>query len=104
MTSSARISRVIAFAFLLAFAFTFTQHSPDVVSAGDNKTATRRQAVRKSLDLLEKSARQWPAACASCHHQVLQIVTAEAARARGYRIDASFLRTNKPKTEKHKAE
>lgn len=59
--------------------------------AGAVRPPGEREAIQKSLDLLERSAQQWHAGCVSCHHQALQVVTAEAAQARGFKVNLSFL-------------
>jgi len=71
--------------------FTFAGLSARGIPAGHAKTTAEREAIQKSLDLLERSAQQWQAGCVSCHHQALQVVTANAARARGFKINESFL-------------
>jgi hypothetical protein len=62
-----------------------------------------RTAIQRSLDLLGQSARKWPAGCASCHHHVLQIVTADAARSRGFTVDETFLRSQHAAIERELA-
>lgn len=85
------IRQVVSISVLLAGVFTFAELSSGEIPTGRANINTKREAIQRSLDLLEKSAQQWPAGCVSCHHQVLQIVTADAARLRGFKVNESFL-------------
>ena len=60
-----------------------------------------REAVQKSLRLLEVSSKEWPrrAACVSCHHHDLQVMTAVHARSRGYAADDLWLDQQRARIE-----
>jgi Squalene-hopene cyclase C-terminal domain len=92
MKPSAGVTTIISIAFVLAGVITFVGLSGRGSALVQAKIVVERDAIQKSVDLLERSAQHWPAACASCHHQALQVVTAEAARSRGFRVNQSFLR------------
>lgn len=82
---------IISIAFVLAGVITIVGLSGRGSAPVQAKTVVERDAIQKSLDLLERSAQHWPAPCVSCHHQALQVVTAEAARSRGFKVNQSFL-------------
>jgi ankyrin repeat protein len=60
--------------------------------AADDKAAVR-DAVARSLPLLQSSAQTWieKRPCASCHHQALGVLAVAAARDRGFRVDEALL-------------
>lgn len=63
-------------------------------------------AVKKSLPLLQASARTWSErrSCTSCHHQSLGAMTVEVARERGFEIDPVAAHDQAVFTEKARQE
>jgi hypothetical protein len=46
-----------------------------VVASTEDRRLRERQAIQRSVLLLESSARQWHADCVSCHHHALELIT-----------------------------
>jgi hypothetical protein len=59
-----------------------------------------RNAINKALPILQLSAATFVAkrACVSCHHNILTILTLDAALDRGFKIDGAVLEAVKGKT------
>jgi squalene-hopene cyclase-like protein len=62
------------------------------LAAADESRASEREAIQRSIGLLEASARQWHADCVSCHHHSLEVITVNAARVQHIVVDDAFLR------------
>jgi N-acyl-D-amino-acid deacylase len=57
-----------------------------------------REAVSRTLSLLERTTVQWKAGCFSCHHQGLVMMAQDAARRRGMPADESAARDHAART------
>jgi len=68
--------------------------------ASAQSAASIRQAVQRSLPMVQKSAAEFVAkrACFSCHHNALTILTLHLARDKGFAIDAKVLDAVEEKT------
>src|SRR4051812_3417305 len=86
--ASMRSSAILVTCFLLAAA------RSAVSSADEPGQEQIREAIAKSLPLLEKSARgsmEYVKQCFNCHNQGLPILTMVAAHERGFAMDAEHL-------------
>lgn len=77
------------------------------LSAGSGReqrtSATQdRQAIERTLKLLQESSRQWldKTSCASCHHQTLEAMTIAIARAKGFTLDDSLVADQQKRMER----
>jgi hypothetical protein len=61
-----------------------------------------RQAIERTLQLLQESSRQWltKTGCASCHHQTLESMTVTMARAKGFKLDDSLVADQQKRMER----
>ena len=61
-----------------------------------------RQAIERTLQLLQESARQWltKTGCASCHHQTLESMTVTTARAKRFKLDDSLVADQQKRIER----
>src|SRR5262245_27372402 len=59
------------------------------ISVRADESTPTRDAIAKSLALLQASSRTWieRAGCASCHHQSLPAIAFALGRARGFAVD-----------------
>jgi N-acyl-D-amino-acid deacylase len=70
--------------------------SPGARAQGENFRDVAREAVKKSLPLLQKTAADWPeragSGCWSCHHQTLPAMAMALARQQGYAVNETLIK------------